>query len=65
MNRLELRAIRERYGDSLRQVANAADMSHPYLQQLENGTKPLKPELQARILNALYTLAQKDARGKR
>lgn len=65
MNRLELRAIRERYGYSLRQVANAADMSHPYLQQLENGTKPLKPELQARILNALYTLAEKDARGKR
>ena len=54
MNRVELRSIRERYGYSLRKVAQAADMSHPYLQQLENGTKPLNPELQARIMQA-YT----------
>lgn len=65
MNRVELRSIRERYGYSLRKVAQAADMSHPYLQQLENGTKPLNPKLQARIMQALYSLAQSEARGKR
>lgn len=65
MNRVELRSIRERYGYSLRKVAQAADMSHPYLQQLENGTKQLNPELQARIMQALYSLAQSEARGKR
>lgn len=59
MNRVELRSIRERYGYSLRKVAQAADMSHPYLQQLENGTKPLNPELQARIMQALSQFVQK------
>lgn len=61
MNRLELRSLRERYGYSLRKVAAAAGISHPYLQQLENGSKPLSKELEAQILNGLYLLAEAEA----
>lgn len=59
MTRLELKNLRERYGYSMRTVAEEAGISHPYLQQLENGTKRITPELREQVLQALYRLEER------
>lgn len=64
MTRLELTRLREKYGYSLRTVAKEAGISHPYLQQLENGNKKLTLELREQILTAMYRLQEQEA-GKR
>ena len=64
MTRLELKNMRERYGYSIRTTAKEMGISHPYLQQLENGTKKLTPELKEQVLQALYRLKEKEVRGK-
>jgi transcriptional regulator with XRE-family HTH domain len=56
MTRLQLRALRQNKGFSLRKVAGAAGISHQYLDFLEGGEKPLNAELKRKILNAIYRL---------
>ena len=50
MNRLELAALRERYGYSLRELADACELSHQYIRLLETGERTLTPELYQQIM---------------
>lgn len=61
MTRIELKNLRERYGYGIRTVAKEMGVSHSYLQQLENGTKRITPELMQQTMQAIYRLQQKGA----
>ena len=53
VNRHALRAIRERSGMSLSQLARAADVSQPHLSNVEAGRRRPSPELTLRLADVL------------
>ena len=61
MNRLELAALRERYGYSLRELADACELSHQYIRLLETGERTLTPELYQQIMTGMYRLSMENA----
>jgi transcriptional regulator with XRE-family HTH domain len=60
MTRLQMRALRQTKGFSLRKVAGAAGISHQYLDFLEGGEKPLNAALKQKILTAIYQLEMEE-----
>ena len=64
MTRQQLLNMRLRYGYTLRQVADKAEVSHMEIQYIEQGERTLTPEIERKIVTALYQLNM-DAAKKR
>lgn len=62
MTRQQLLNMRLRYGYTLRQVADKAEVSHMEITYLEKGERSLTPELAQRIVTAMYQLNMEDAK---
>ena len=61
MNRLELAAMRERYGYSLRELGDACGLSHQYIYLIEDGERVFSPELAQQIMKGMYQLSMERA----
>ena len=62
MTRQQLLNMRLRYGYTLRQLADKAGISHMEVAYLEKGERALTPELEQRIVTAMYQLNMEDAK---
>ena len=62
MTRQQLLNMRLRYGYTLRQVADKAGVSHMEIQYIERGERTLTPEIERKIVTALYQLNMDAAR---
>lgn len=64
MTRKQLFELRLLYGFTLRQVADKAGLSHMEIAYIEKGERTLTPEIERKIVTALYQLNM-DAAKKR
>lgn len=62
MTRQQLLNMRLLYGYTLRQVADKAGISHMEVQYVEQGQRSLTPELEQKIVGAMYALNMEDAK---
>ena len=62
MTRKQLFELRLLYGYTLRQVADKAGISHMEVQYVEQGQRTLTPELEQKIVGAMYALNMEDAK---
>ena len=62
MTRKQLFELRLLYGFTLRQVADKAGLSHMEIAYIEKGERTLTPEIERKIVTAMYQLNMEDAK---